>query len=153
MNSIIIFGAKYLFIFVVVLAFIYFVQLDRQRKKQYIIFALITLPVTYIVAKVLGHFIYNPRPFISSGVQPLISHAADNGFPSDHTLFVSSLAVITYVFNKRGGIVLGVLAVLVGISRVLAGVHHGADVVGAAVIAIVVAIIIRKFLGKRIQRV
>ncbi len=84
-------------------------------------------------------------------VQPLITHAADNGFPSDHTLLTMTIASILFLYNKRLGIVLAILAVIVGYSRVLAKVHHPVDIFGSIVIAIIATYISSKFLVKRLN--
>jgi len=83
----------------------------------------------------LSALIYNPRPFMDEHAGQLIAHAPDNGFPSDHALLVFTVAAIVYTQNKFIGSVLIGLGVLVGIGRVVAGVHHTIDVLGSVLIA------------------
>lgn len=146
MNSLIIFGAKYLIVVLVVIALAYFVKQSREKQKQLAVFALIALPATYVVAKIASLLYYNPRPFVVENFTPLISHIADNGFPSDHTLLSSAVASVVYYFDKKVGAVLFVLALLVGAARVLAGVHHVVDILGSFVIAIVVSLLVYKWI-------
>lgn len=98
--------------------------------------------VTMAIALVLGALIgggmllvsamtwNDPRPFVVDGIPPLLPHAADNGFPSDHTVASSLVAGVILAFHRRIGIVLLGLAALVGAARVAAHVHHIPDVVG-----------------------
>ena len=70
---------------------------------------------------------------------PLISHAANNGFPSDHSLISFAFASIVFLFNKKLGFVLFLLSFLVGLSRVYVGVHYPIDILGSFLICIIVA--------------
>ena len=99
--------------------------------------SLISFPLTYILAKIAGYIIYDPRPFVVEHIKPLIAHAADNGFPSDHTLLTSVIASVIFAYNKKLGMVLFAISIAIGSARVLAGIHHPLDIVGAMVISIV----------------
>lgn len=92
--------------------------------------------MAYLIAKISALFINDPRPFVARHIQPLIPHVADNGFPSDHTLLTMTIASIIYAYNKKLGVALFVIAGLIGITRVLANIHHPLDIIGATVIAI-----------------
>ena len=142
MDGLIIFGAKYLVWIVAVLFLAYFFFARRRTKRKLFLLSLISLPLAYIVGWVAGHFYYNPRPFVESGIAPLVAHAANNGFPSDHMLFAATLASLVFVFNRRLGLALWVLAILVGISRVMSGVHHSIDIVAGGIIAVVVVSVV-----------
>ncbi len=145
MNALIIFGAKYLIYILLVFAAIYFFLQPREKQKEIAIFGIIVLPVTYIAAKLSGLFYYDPRPFVIGHFTPLIPHIADNGFPSDHALLGSAVATVAFYFNKKWGVFLFLLTVLIGAARVLAEIHHAVDILGSMVIAIAVAIIFAKF--------
>jgi undecaprenyl-diphosphatase len=138
MTTIYIFLAKYLII-VPVIAFVFYIwRQPRSSWKQMAVFAGVAAVVSYIIALTVGHLYYDPRPFVIDGVAPLIPHAPDNGFPSDHALLAFVLAAIGWFWNKRLGVLLGVFAILVAVGRVAVGVHHPIDVIGSALIAIVV---------------
>lgn len=128
-------GARYVFLLSVIIAGVYFLKQPRSVQKRILIFACITLPLTFVIARVGGHFYDNPRPFVVGNFTPLIPHAPDNGFPSDHTLLVSAIASLVYAFNRRSGLVLWLIALYVAVSRVYVGVHHPIDVIGSMVIA------------------
>lgn len=134
MNILIIFIAKYLLFVSAAIAVLYFLKQSRPRQKEMLIFAVVLLPVSYIIAKIFGHFFYDPRPFVAGNFTPLFPHMADNGFPSDHTLLGAAIAFAVFRFNKKLGLLLLGLAVLVGVARVLAGVHHLADIAGSIII-------------------
>ena len=132
-----IFGAKYLFVLSLVIAGVYFLRQPWSMKKKMAIFGVVSLLLIYGVALTAGHLYYNPRPFVVGHFAPLIPYAADNGFPSDHVLLVSAIAAIVYFFNRRIGIVLWIITILVAISRVYVGVHHPIDVIASMLISLV----------------
>jgi undecaprenyl-diphosphatase len=134
MNMTIIFIAKYLLFVSVFIAILYFAKMSRVKQKETLIFAAILLPLSYIAAKIVSHFYFDPRPFVIGHFTPLIPHAADNGFPSDHTLLAAAIAFVIFHYNKKIGLLLFVFAILIGLARVLAGVHHSIDIAGSIVI-------------------
>lgn len=137
-DSLVIFGAKYLIIFIIGIAFLYFINQPREKQKTIIILGIITLPIIYAVSQIVAYFYYDPRPFVTGHFVPLISHDPDNGFPSDHTLLSSAIAMMIFYYNRRVGIFLLILATFVGLARVLAGIHHITDVFGSMLITIIV---------------
>ncbi len=140
MHFLTIVGAKYLIYVLLLIAGIFFLQMDRPVKYQMARFALFSLPVTFAVAKLGSYFFYDPRPFVSGHFIPLIAHAADNGFPSDHALLAFAVAALVFHIEKKFGTVLYVLALAIGVSRVAAGVHSFIDIFGSFVICVVVAV-------------
>lgn len=143
MDTLIIIGAKYLWIASVAVALFAFYK--SESKTRFFKFGVLLLPLSYITGLIGRSLYYNPRPFVVDGVAPLIEHAADNGFPSDHTLLVATLAALVTVFDRKLGVVLWIIAAIVATSRVLAGVHHGVDVVASGAISIAVALVIYFF--------
>jgi undecaprenyl-diphosphatase len=141
-NSIIIFIAKYLVFVSAAIAIVYFAKQPRQKQKEMLIFAVILLPLSYVAAKIISRFYFDPRPFVQGNFAPLLAHAADSGFPSDHMLLGAAISFAIFRFNKKLGLYLLVLAILVGAARVLAGVHHIFDILGSIVIAGLVYLIV-----------
>ncbi len=126
-----IFGAKYLYMVIVALAGLVFLTFPLVDKKRIVILAAISLPLVYILAKVGSHFYFDPRPFVVGHFTPLVSHSADNGFPSDHVLLTSAVAALFYPFSRKTSYLLFFLAGIVAVSRVYVGVHHTVDVLGS----------------------
>jgi undecaprenyl-diphosphatase len=136
MDTLIIFIAKYLVFVSAAIAVLYFLKQSRQKQKEIFIFAVLLLPLAYIVAKIISNFYFDPRPFVVGHFTPLLPHAADNGFPSDHALLGAALAFAIFHFNKKLGLILLYMAFLVGVARVLAGVHHAVDIAGSIIIVV-----------------
>ncbi len=137
MNTLFIFGAEYLIFISLLIAGIYFLKQPWHQKKAIFIIGLLTLLLIGIMGFLANQAFKNPRPFVTGHFTPLIPHDADNGFPSDHVLLAAGIAAIVFLFNSKTGIVLGLIAALIGISRVYVGVHHTLDVVCSYLIAII----------------
>lgn len=137
MNFLIIVAAKYLLYALIAAAVVILFLAPREKAKRLLLLAVISFPLAFVIAKILSHFINDPRPFMVEHIQPLISHAAGNGFPSDHTLLGMAIASVLFTYNKKMGVVFGILALIVGFARVLAHVHHTIDILGSSLIAIV----------------
>lgn len=132
------------FVVVIVAAFslLFFVpNKDKFRAYSRILLAGLT---AYLLAKLVG-VVYQPadlRPFEVLGIEPGASYLDNPGFPSDHMLFVTAIvcAVWFETRKKKLSLVLAIMALLVGLGRVLALVHTPLDVIGGVVIALVGAL-------------
>ncbi len=133
----IIFAATYLFLTSIVITSIFFLTLPKTDRKKMFLLGLLSGVISLVLLKISAMVVQDPRPFVVNHVIPLIPHAADNGFPSDHTLITMWLATVVFLVNKRLGIVLTIISLIVGIARVLALVHHPVDIVGSIFIAII----------------
>ncbi len=146
MEQLIIFCAEYLHFVVVIATLFYLVIVSKKRSSEVIVALLVALPLTYIVARVISEFYYDPRPFVVGHFAPLLSQASDNGFPSSYTLFSTALATIVFAFQRRLGALLLLVAFFVGITRMMVGIHHVSDIMGSIVIASLVTYVVSRWL-------
>jgi undecaprenyl-diphosphatase len=113
----------------------------RLQEKDYrpVGLAFGALVVTFAAAQIAARLHTEARPFVThTWVHPLISHSADQSFPSDHATAAFGIAVAVLLFLSRvwGGI-LFVVAVLIGFARVFVGVHYPDDIAGGLLAAVV----------------
>ncbi len=151
MNTLIVLTAKYLYLVIILIAIVIFFKANRQDKIRLIKLAVIAGPLALIMVFISSHLFYDTRPFVAQNIQPLLPHSPDNGFPSDHTLISMLVALSIYQVKKRAGILLIILAIVVGASRVLAYIHYPVDILGSIVIAMV-AVGIASFVLRRITK-
>ncbi len=84
-------------------------------------------------------FLYHrPRPFSVLPTHRLITDTAWS-FPSGHAAFFFAMATAIYLYNKKWGIGFFIVAILMTVSRVIAGIHYPSDIIGGALIGIIVA--------------
>lgn len=117
-----------------------------ERRKNILALSVVYLPLAYLSGQILAYFYFDARPFVVGHFQPLIPHAANNGFPSDHMLFSSAIASILFIYNKKTGVLAWMIAFFVGYSRVGSGLHHWIDVLGGALVAIVVMVLVDRYI-------
>jgi len=135
-DTLVVFSAKYL-IFISGSIFIIVTFLSRRTVRNSILkLAVFAFPLAYIMALIASSLFYDTRPFVVEHVQPLIPHAPDNGFPSQHTLLGMVAATSVFVYHRKVGVLLAVLGVLIGVSRVIAKVHYPVDIIVSIAIAI-----------------
>lgn len=86
----------------------------------------------------IKNIVARPRPFRTyTDIIPLVSPGDLYSFPSGHTLSSFCAATACFGFYKKPGIACGVLAVLIGLSRLYVGVHYPTDVLCGALLGIV----------------
>jgi undecaprenyl-diphosphatase len=91
---------------------------------------------------VLKAIIAAPRPFlVFENLQPLFLHGGMDSFPSGHSTFLAALAVSLYLISKKVGIYFMIVAILVGLARVAAGIHFPIDILFGYIIGISSALI------------
>lgn len=156
-DSVVIFCAEYL-PYVLVAGFLLiliFSKKTSQEKIKIFIFTAISIFLSRaVIAEIIRYFYHVPRPFVNNDIIPLISHAPTASFPSGHAVFFFALATAIMLATqwRTWGAVFFAGAILIGIARVIAGLHWPADILGGAIIGIFSAIILyfpfKKYLQK-----
>lgn len=140
-EALIIVGAKYLIALPVLALLAYWFVLSQEKRSELALLAVIALPLAYLIARIAGLFYFHLQPFVLENFEPLVPHAADNAFPSDHVAFAGALATLAFFYNRWLGATLGLVALCIGLTRILAGLHYPADIILGAVFGIVAALI------------
>ncbi len=104
--------------------------------------------LSYLVVFMIHLFYQTPRPFLAfPEIKPLVDASAEalSSFPSSHAATFFAIGMFLFFYHKRlGGLYLAA-ALLVSLSRVVAGVHWPIDILAGSLIGILCALIIRKF--------
>lgn len=152
-DAIVIFSADYLQ-YALAAIFILFLYLENrpnsQKFKIFLITAISMLIARFGVTNLIRFLYPRSRPFIDYQVNQLIPESV-NGFPSGHAALFFALAAAIYFYpnrepaasngasNKKWGLLFFVAAILMGLSRVVAGVHYPSDILAGAVVGILSA--------------
>jgi len=136
MHEIITLIAEYFIVLSIIGTGLVWLKLTNEDKKRFIVLVIGGAIITLLLAKIGSKIFYNPRPFVVGHFTPYFQHGNDNGFPSDHTLLSSFLAFAALKYSKKTGYALLVIAILIGLSRVIAGVHHLIDIIGSILFAL-----------------
>ena len=157
MNELIIIVANYFILLPVIGAGLVIWQLRKTQRISYGITLVVGGLLALLLAHIAASLYYNPRPFMVGHFTPLIAHAAGNGFPSDHTLLASFIGWVTLRYTRKYGVVMLIIALLIGLARVAAGVHHLEDIIASFIISglavLITSYVLQKFnLTKRVRR-
>ena len=134
--------------------FLIFVIIRKYRKQSIWLLLSIAVLVTLsdtISAKIIKELVARPRPSHNPDIANMIHlvknhHGGLYGFVSNHA--ANTFALATYLAlnfkNKWASAALLFWASLVSYSRIYIGVHYPGDIVGGAILGILLAIIIYK---------
>ena len=81
----------------------------------------------------------------------IIGKAAFSAFPSGHAALAVGLAASVWLLHRGWGLVAAIYALAVMWSRVALQWHHLSDVVASAVLAVALALVMRKFLRPTVE--
>jgi len=149
-DSIIIFCAQYLsYIMIAVLGLFLIFGKDRKRELKMIFYAIAGVILSrLVIVEIIRYFYPVTRPFVVYQFTPLIYDYASS-FPSGHAAFFFALATIVFLFHKKWGIAYFLGAIIISISRIMAGVHWPMDILGGILVSIGAAIVIFKFCERK----
>ena len=145
-------SAQYMpFIFIILLAYLWFF---RKEYRKFILYSGYSVVAGLLANFLITLFYFHNRPFMDNLGTLLIKHTSDSSFPSDHTTFMLSIAFTLLCFNKtrKLGIILSILGIIGGISRIYCGVHYPFDILGSVIVAAVASFVIFS-LKKRFQKI
>jgi undecaprenyl-diphosphatase len=103
-----------------------------------------------LLSRALKQAIGRARPStLFAEPKPLVHAPHDASFPSGHAASSFACATILAFYAPRAAPAFFVLAAAIGWSRVYVGVHYPLDVLGGALLGVLIAIALRWLLGAR----
>ncbi len=112
---------------------------ERMRYQIGMFAALTAMALSSLVVLISNALFFRPRPFDGlDGINLLFYQPTDSSFPSNSAAAAFAIAAAVWCVNRRIGAVLFIAAAVYGFSRVYVGVHYPADILGGAVIALVI---------------
>ena len=129
--------------YVVIMGYAFCVIYAFVEKDRNVIGRIVLVPaVTFFVCTVFRKFLNRKRPYERMDIHPLIvKHKKGQSFPSRHTVSAVIIAMSAFYINKIFGIMMFAIALLVGVLRILAGVHYVKDVVAGIVMGVIFGVV------------
>lgn len=126
---------------------------NKLWLKNFLLLLIPILIVVFLGAEILKLVIQIPRvciPCPAPDCNPYCS--TSNSFPSGHTATISAVVVLICLLAKRKKyLLIFILPFLVGISRLMLGVHAPIDVIGGCALGTAVTILIWRIGKERIK--
>ncbi|TSC78363.1 MAG: Bacitracin transport permease, PAP2 [Parcubacteria group bacterium Gr01-1014_29] len=143
-DALTVFLASYLQ-YVLIAAFLlllYVSAYSKQEKLALFLTATLSMVIARLgVTEIIRFFYHRPRPFLAYQLHQLISENKWS-FPSGHSAFFFAMATAIYLYNKKWGIGFFIAAMVMNISRIVAGVHYPSDILGGMIVGMVVAYVV-----------
>lgn len=107
-----------------------------------------------VLTELIRFLIPRPRPFIAlENVKKLVKqNPLEPSFPSGHAALMFAIAFTVSLFNKKIGGILIVVALILSLIRVYAGVHYPSDILGGIIVAGTSVYLAQKFIRRRTDR-
>lgn len=135
-------------LFALVLLFWFFDKDTQKKKNRYaVILALESIIIGRgILTVLIRSFLPRVRPFVENHITLLINQSPlEASFPSGHAVMAFTLSLPFLIYNRKAGIWFFLLAVLISVSRVFAGVHYPSDILGGFVLSLIVVLFLNYF--------
>ena len=155
LDWIMIFFTKYVpYIFMAVIAIVFIIGIIKNNSdyRKVAVNTFVITAINLILAFIIGGIYYIDRPFVNNKVNLLLPHVKDASFPSDHAIGTMSIALGIEKYNKLFSIILIILSIIVGFSRMYVGHHYPMDVIGAYVIVFVTSYIYNLKLRSKVEK-
>ncbi len=148
LDSVIIFTAEYLGFFPFMGIIFYFLYENKEfnwRKASYIFFIMLgTGAVAWIIAHLVKDVFQTLRPFVAlPSVEPLFLYDG-YAFPSGHTTFFMAITTVLLFYHKAVGVFLAFFTIIIGIARIMSGVHWPIDIIGGLLLGLVIGVGMQK---------
>ena len=95
------------------------------------------------ITEIIRLYYHHPRPPFVLHITPLFPETTYS-FPSGHAVFFFGLAMGVYFIDKKLGRLLFVSATVIGVARIIAGVHWPSDIIAGAILGACTAWIVFK---------
>lgn len=133
----------YILLFLLILWAIFF----SQKKMYNFSLPFLSGIFSWLFANIIKSILKINRPFIDLSIIPLHSEVGFS-FPSEHMAVFTAIAIAMFLINKKAGLVFLIIAILIGLSRIIIGVHYPLDILGGLFVGMLVGLIFIKIFKK-----
>ncbi|MBI3888846.1 phosphatase PAP2 family protein [Candidatus Nomurabacteria bacterium] len=140
-DAVVVFFALYFPYLVAISVLVFLLYLN---KKKEILLTFFSAGLAYVFAYIFKHLFSTSRPFDAFPQVHSLVVETGYSFPSGHATFFMALAVAIFFYHKKAGYVFMFFALLIGLARVIAGVHFPVDILGGFVLGGLVSCLVAR---------
>jgi len=124
-----------------------------RNSTRDLIFIFAPAVLGWVIADILKNIFASPRPFIEfkDQVTPLFTHGGMDSFPSGHATFYIILAFGIFSINKKLGYLMFFFALVIGLARIISGIHFPIDILSGYILGIIIFLIFNQIFAKKIK--
>ncbi|MEX2028928.1 MAG: phosphatase PAP2 family protein [Candidatus Paceibacterota bacterium] len=119
------------------------------KKKIEILTVFFSIFLAFCISVVLKILFHTERPFNALPEVSALFFESGYAFPSGHATFFSALAFSIFFLHKKAGYVFMIFALIIGLARVVTGVHFPIDILGGFALGVLVAYLVAYFAKNR----
>lgn len=138
---------SYLFTYLLIFSLIIWAIFFSQKKMYNFSLLFLSGIFSWFIANILKSLLRINRPFIDLGFSPLRLESGFS-FPSEHMTIFTAIATAMFLINKKAGFIFLIIAILIGLSRIIIGVHSPLDILGGLFVGGLVGLIFIKIFKK-----
>lgn len=98
------------------------------------------------ITEILKYLFHADRPFLVLKDVSALFFETGYAFPSGHATFFAALAFAIFFAHKKVGYTFMFFALLIGLARIIAGVHFPIDILGGFIVGFMTSYIINRFI-------
>ncbi len=135
-------------VFAIFLFPLFLIGLRQWRATLYK--CIYALCISYLINALIAFMWYRERPFRVLHSKVLLDTSTlFDSFPSDHAALATCVAVIILFASRGRGWIAVLLALLIAVSRVFAGVHYPSDVLAGIGVGILAALFVEHYISRK----
>jgi undecaprenyl-diphosphatase len=113
----------------------------RKANQRAVLYAILAQGLSAAIVAANNGLYFRPRPFATLPVNLLYYRPTDSSFPSNPAAMAFTFALVIWLFHRRAGAGLLLLALLFSFARVYCGVHLPSDILGGAVVGVIAVLL------------
>ena len=122
---------------------------SRLKHQLATLTAVASLATTNLSILILNLFLFRPRPYDSHNVEVFFYMPTDSSFPANSVAATFALTMPFIFFRLSIGLTLAFCSAILGLTRILVGVHYPTDILGAICLAtslsFIITVIFKKY--------
>lgn len=140
------------YFFVAGLAVYWFVARNRLGARKSLVVAFTAFVLSRgILTEIIRFLFPRQRPFLQHEATQYVAKGNEPSFPSGHAAAMFAIAFAIYFYNKSLGKWLLLISLLVGIARVMVGIHFPSDILGGLVVGLFSAWVVDKLIAGKLD--